>query len=133
MTVTGLVADLLQEGHYVRTQVGGASMAPAIQSGDTVTIAPLVSDQPRQQLLGQIVVCQDAFGKLRIHRLVGQCPVNPDRFITRGDNLPSCDQPREAGEVLGRVVVVERSWARRLLRLAQNLAGAYLIPSPVKL
>ena len=79
------------------------------------------------------MVCRDGFDKLRIHRLVGRCASNPARFITRGDNQSAGDPPREVDQVLGRVVVVERSWARRLLRVTDKLAAGWLQPSPARL
>jgi hypothetical protein len=133
VTVADLVVGLLQMGHRVRAHVGGDSMDPAIQSGDTVIIAPLSSSLAAEDLLGQIVLCQDDFGRLRLHRLVRRCPANPGRFITRGDNLASYDLPLDASQLLGRVVLLERSWTRRLLRLAQSLAGVRLFPAPAKL
>jgi hypothetical protein len=133
VTVAELVVSLLQMGHRVRAQVGGESMGPTIQSGDTVILEPLASSPSCDDLLGQIVLCRDDFGRLRLHRLVRRCPSDPARLITRGDNLASCDLPRDASQLLGRVVRVERSWARRLLRTAQNLALGWAVPSTAKL
>ena len=127
--VVDLVVDLLQSGYRVRLQVGGGSMAPTIQSGDTVVIEPIrLRDLARTDVVGSVVLCREQFGRMRLHRAVGRCADNPGHLITRGDSQPDCDLPRRMDDVLGRVVRIERSWARRLWRAAEK-AAAFCLPA----
>ena len=129
--VVELVMDLLQSGYRVRVQVGGGSMAPTIQSGDTVVIEPIAGgDLARADVVGTVVLCRERFGRMRLHRAVGRCARNPDHLITRGDSQPECDLPRRMDDVLGRVVTIERSWARRLWRAAEKAAAFWLPALP---
>lgn len=118
MAVVGLVADLLAKGYLVRVQVAGESMAPTIRSGDTVTVEPI---DPTRLRTGEIVVCRDGFGRIRMHRLIERVVVPVQLYVTRGDNRPACDPPQLPSEVLGRVVRIERCWRRRLMRTCQTL------------
>src|SRR6266581_4111905 len=65
-----------------------ASMAPLIQPGDALCLAPLGVARPR---LGAIVAyVRDA--RLVVHRVVA---ATPGGVVTRGDGLPEADAPLE--------------------------------------
>ena len=101
------MVEFLELGYPVRLRVTGQSMAPSIQSGDMVLVEPV---DPTALDPGDVVVCRDGFGRIRIHRLVQGAPGSAP-FITRGDNLSGNDRPKEASEILGRVVAVQGSWS----------------------
>ena len=91
-------------------------MAPTIQSGDIVLIEPDPRALCEADLLGQVVVCRDGFGRMRIHRLVRRGP----------DAGPLHHPRRQPGRATGPREAVRGpragwwrwsgSWARRLLR-----------------
>jgi len=88
----------------------GGSMVPALRRGDRLLVTPLRgAPSPRA---GEIVLVRRG-NRLVAHRLVA---MKRGIAITRGDALPRPDPPLAFGDLLGRVVRVERSRnpARRL-------------------
>jgi hypothetical protein len=116
--VATLAADLLAEGLMIRISVGGGSMAPTLNSGDVVTIAPASAGDVRA---GHIVLVQDAAGLLVLHRCVATAPA----LILHGDALASQDAA-VAVDVCGRAIAVTRGGrtsdlTRRRVRLMGRL------------
>jgi hypothetical protein len=80
-------------------------MTPFIRDGDTLTIAPLENRRPR---LGEVVAFSyppEEGSKLVVHRVVG---FRRGDFIVRGDGDGCVAEIVSSGNVLGRVVRVER-------------------------
>lgn len=97
--------ELLKLGYAVRFRAGGHSMHPTIKDGEMITVEPVNPGDVRR---GDILLYQFKKGViahrvLRVEREDAQL-----RFILRGDSTHACDAPVEAGEILGRVISVER-------------------------
>jgi signal peptidase I len=117
--VTG---QLLGDGFGVRFRVAGTSMEPAIGDGDLITVAPV----PPAEIQPGDVVYYAAGRRTIAHRVVeirsaGSPAVT---FIVRGDARAECDAPVAAGQILGKVIAVERArrpawsaWRRRVRSL----------------
>lgn len=98
-----VIEAALQAGADARFLVTGASMAPRIRSGDTVTVRPARADEVR---VGDVVFYRRADGAGYImHRVLlrqsvaGRCVLR-----TKGDALLSLDPPVPEECVLGCVV-----------------------------
>jgi hypothetical protein len=116
--------DLLRAGGRVALVAGGHSMAPAIRSGDRVTIEPL-RGAPRT---GDVVAC-DIDGRLVIHRVVGR---SAGLTEVRGDIALASDPLVPVQALLGSVTRVDRG--RRRIRLGlgpERLLLAWLSRSGV--
>ena len=87
--------------------VSGASMRPTIHAGDRVIVSPT---DPAQLEPGDIVMIDGV--QPRIHRVI-RVHRSAGIVVTRGDSLAGEDPPASFGDVVGRVVVAERSLARR--------------------
>lgn len=124
--VDELAPSLLRDGISVRVAVTGSSMAPAIRTGDIVTIEPSAGFSASP---GDVLVFPDADGHLRVHRfLFSQASQSgkPEEYLLRcgGDVSARLDSPVHPSDVLGRVVRIERANAaarhvargRRLVR-----------------
>ena len=99
---------VLGRGAAFRFRARGASMHPWIRDGDTVTVAPAAGRAPA---LGDVIAfAQQGTGKLLIHRVVGR---HREGVVTKGDNCREPDGPVASGELLGRVVKVERGGRRQ--------------------
>ena len=124
--------ELLQCGHSVRFQAPGRSMHPAIKEGETITVEPV---EPPAVRTGDIILYRTEAGVIA-HRVVGieqrnpcsEAPLRAEEqiskprhspsqstelsphqlFILRGDASANCDRPIEGGQILGKVVSVER-------------------------
>jgi hypothetical protein len=124
-----VVADLLSQGVRVRFRASGASMAPTITDGDTITVEPVAPARLRR---GDVVLVRRR-GAVVAHRLVARRrkPDGELDLLLRGDAADGDDAPVLAADVLGRVVEVERaggrsrpsSWNARLAARARWLAG----------
>lgn len=103
-------AALLSTGQCVRFRATGLSMEPTIRDGDLLTVEPADPGAVRR---GEILLYRAAQGVIA-HRLVRCEPAGGQpRLVLRGDAAGTCDPPVGDGEVLGRVVAVQRrgrSW-----------------------
>jgi signal peptidase I len=100
-------AELLHCGHRVRFRAHGQSMQPTIREGEAITVAPTVAAHVKR---GDILLYRCVRGVIA-HRVV-RIEHRPDRamvFILRGDASDTCDDPVTLGQVLGKVVGVERA------------------------
>ena len=82
----------------------GLSMAPAINDGDRVLVAPAAPESLRP---GEIVKFR-VEGAFVMHRLVrrGRRKDGARTFVFRGDNAPAEDPPVTAEAIIGRAVAV---------------------------
>lgn len=120
-----LSSELLWGGYGVRFRPKGASMYPAIRDGEAVTVEPV---EPSGVRRGDIILYKTGSGSVIAHRVV---EVNKSggkigSFILRGDASETCDLPITPGQILGRVVSVERGGrdldlAGRRARLLRNV------------
>jgi len=126
--------ELLARGHGMRFRAEGKSMQPTIREGEAITVEPVA---PWAVKRGDILLCRGPQGFIA-HRVVriqitnGSSPAQSSAlsshysFILRGDALSGCDAPVESGQVLGKVVSVERDGRRiypnsRKAKLIHNL------------
>lgn len=98
-TLVGLMRQVFSKGMQFRFQARGASMAPFIQDGDVICIAPLGKNGPG---LGEVTAfLHPQNGRLVVHRVVGKHGVT---CLIQGDNLPgSPDGLVSIENLLGRV------------------------------
>ena len=94
------MAEALARTGTTRVRVYGASMSPAIRSGDVVNITTC---KPADVRTGDIVACIREAG-LVVHRVVWK---SRRRIWLKGDTLAGTDPPMPHGLVFGRVVGVE--------------------------
>lgn len=98
-----VIEAALQAGVDARFLVTGASMAPRIRSGDTVTVRPAAASSVR---VGDVVFCRrgDGPGYL-MHRVLLRRRVSGRRVLrTKGDALLSLDPLVRDEHLLGIVV-----------------------------
>lgn len=100
-----LIEGLLRSGVDVRLEVEGRSMRPLLNGGEIATVSPAAPDS---LACGELVLCRGAGSRLVLHRLVAVTGTGAGRrWHTRGDALMACDEPFDAGQVLGRVTRIE--------------------------
>ena len=119
-----LITDLLQQGYKVSFRAPGHSMFPTIMANETIVVEPI---DPATVRLGDIILYRTN-GRIIAHRVVG-INVHPDDrpsthsdlaaqssvlsphclFILRGDASAACDAPVKAGQILGKIVSIERN------------------------
>jgi signal peptidase I len=106
----GLAEEVVRTFGVVRLRAFGTSMVPAVLPGDLVRVqrADLHEISP-----GEIVLFSQK-DRWFIHRVVNRSvPTvagvsNEPHLITRGDRLQYDDPPVSSGELLGRVISIER-------------------------
>jgi signal peptidase len=103
-----VTVDLLKSGQSVRFQAPGRSMTPTIREDETITIDPVSASTVRK---GDIILYSNGTGVIA-HRIVriekNDASLAPNLFILRGDASITDDKPVTPGQVLGKVVSVER-------------------------
>ncbi len=117
-----LASELLGRERRVRFRAPGASMAPAIEDGDAITVEPV---RPEDVRTGDIVLYR-AGRRVIAHRVVGieSESGSAQMFMLRGDAGGSAHERVEPRQILGRVSTVERkSWGARVLRSVRAGAG----------
>jgi len=129
-----LITDLLQEGYKVSFDAPGHSMFPTIMANETVMVEPI---DPAAVKAGDIILYRSN-NHLIAHRVVkidkkndsaiaetqikGDSPLlkrnalqaqrsssEALRFVLQGDAASACDAPVEAGQILGKVISIERN------------------------
>jgi hypothetical protein len=97
--------ELLAEGLAVRVKATGRSMAPFLKGGETLTIRRVPLDSLGK---GDLIFFTRPGGAAKIHRLIRKGTENGRSvFITKGDAVPGCDAAVPAGNVLGKVCLIE--------------------------
>jgi hypothetical protein len=101
-----LSAGILGQGGAFRFQARGASMAPFIRHGDLLTVQPV--DKAALDV-GDVILYRTGEGQLAAHRVTGRS-VAGDLVVllARGDAATGPAEELLAGQVLGRVVQVQR-------------------------
>jgi hypothetical protein len=104
---TSVADSLLAAGFKLRFRAGGHSMGSAVRDGERVTVAPV---DARDVEIGDIVFCRTWRGPLahRVQR-VEHAAAGAVRFVLRGDASFEDDRPVAGGQLLGRLVNVERN------------------------
>jgi len=102
--------QLLGKSLPVEIRMSGASMSPAIEDGDIITIEPLKDANIKA---GDIVLYNSVRDTAVIHRVVRVERASSERhFITRADAAAQNDIAVPAHRVLGRVKLIERAGER---------------------
>lgn len=110
MTVS---TELLRSGLGLRFRAYGSSMYPTIRNDELITVVPT---EPHEIKQGDIILYRTQFGSFMAHRVISMSQsAGGMRFITRGDAATDCDRPVGAGQVLGKVISVERKGTQRNL------------------
>jgi signal peptidase I len=127
---TDLFSELLEEtlnrGHSIRFRAPGDSMYPTIRNGDILTVTPI---ETASITIGDIILYRHKSG-VTAHRAIRitkrdahhsqhsalrpqTSDLSPQSyFILRGDAAVVFDDPVSAGQILGKVTLVERSGRR---------------------
>ena len=99
---------VLSRGRILKFKAKGGSMSPFIRNGDVVEVVPAKG----KINLGDIILYRSSYGNPVVHRVIQR---NKESIITKGDSVPSSDEPILSEQVLGRVVAVEKNgWRMRL-------------------
>jgi signal peptidase I len=118
-----LAADVIRRFGTLRLRVNGFSMLPSIWPGDVACVSSVDRDAYRP---GDVVLYARN-RRLFVHRLV---EMTGEAVVTRGDALLDPDPPVRAGDLLGRVVSIERGGSRvdlpREVSWGRRVAGAVL-------
>ena len=122
-----LITELLQDGYKVNFRAPGHSMYPTIMPSETILVEPI---DPGTVKMGDIILYRTndhliAHRVFEINMLTDKnssphsdldsqsSALSPRHlFIFRGDACPSCDDPVEANQILGKVVSIERNGHR---------------------
>ena len=140
-----LISDLLTDGHKVKFRAPGDSMYPTICNGDVITVTPLGASSVTN---GDLILYQHRSGVTahRVMRIIKRseensrsAPKGPQdhssretlEFYVRGDAAINNDAPVSSGQILGKVVSIERNGCRidpynfrvKLLYNARRLAA----------
>ncbi len=114
-----LLEAFVERDASLRTTVHGRSMWPFVRDGDVVTIEPI---RRRPPAVGEVVAVRHPRGaNLVIHRVVG---VDPGGWIVQGDACAAPDGVVPTGQVLGRIVAVERGGSP--VRLGTGPSGPWV-------
>ena len=144
-----IATELLERGHSVRFQAPGRSMHPTIKEGESITVEPV---EPPAVRTGDIILYRTKTGVIA-HRVIrieqkatsseaifkAEWPILKGRpslsqssslspqhlFLLRGDASVNCDRPVEGGQILGKVVSVERD-GRLIDPYSPNAKAMYL-------
>jgi hypothetical protein len=93
---TTLIAGVLATGSNLRFEAPGFSMAPIINHGDIITLAPLGASQPG---LGDVLAfIRPATGSPVVHRVVG---IRKNRYLLKADHGKTSDGWIDQTQVLG--------------------------------
>lgn len=116
-----LSEDLLDQGYAVRFRAAGTSMQPAIEDGDTITVARVDLGGVKR---GDILLYRSQRRTIA-HRVVDIRTTGNKiaAVILRGDAKAACDAPVAPDRILGKVVAIEpcrrraaNTWRSRLAR-----------------
>ncbi|MFH1538809.1 MAG: S24/S26 family peptidase [bacterium] len=120
--ITSLFIQAVQKsvpaGECFRFRARGGSMSPVIRDGDVVHVRRTGPDLTGP---GDIVAVENG-GGIRVHRLIRKRR-GPRGWIlgTQGDTLMWEDEPASGGDLLGKVIAVEKAGGKHV-RLETNAA-----------
>lgn len=119
-----LSAGILGQGGAFSFRARGASMAPFIRDGDTLTVQPTAAAALRP---GDVILYPTQGGRLAAHRLIGRAGAGDSQvLVARGDAATGPGEAVTAAHVLGRVVRVQRGARTLDLDRAPRRAAARL-------
>ena len=117
---TFIAQEVLGRGRILRFKAKGGSMSPFIRNGDVLEVVPFKG----KINLGDVVFYRSSCGSPVVHRVIQR---GKKSIITKGDSVPSSDEPILSKQVLGRVVAVEKNgWCIRLDKPAGKLLNIIL-------
>lgn len=128
--------DLLNHGYNLKIKTLGSSMFPVLRTGDRIIVAP-----ERDFNVGDLLVFKQD-DQMVCHRFVKIFEKDGIKYFqTRGDSFFGLDEPVTAGQILGKVVRIERenlSFPRRVLLLLYpalkfGKVNAFVISALVKI
>ncbi len=100
-----LALEVLRTSGQVRLAARGYSMLPSLWPGDVLTIQAITPDRVA---LADVVLCARD-GNFSIHRVLRYADVHGELcLVTRGDSMSEEDAPVAGGELLGKVIAIER-------------------------
>jgi hypothetical protein len=122
-----LITELLHDGYKVSFSAPGHSMFPTITANEIIMVEPIEPETVRMR----DIILYRTNGQLIAHRVVGinshtginalphsdldtpPSALDPQNIFTcRGDAAAACDGPVKAGQILGRVISIERYGCR---------------------
>ncbi len=123
---SSITQEVLSRGRVLRFRAKGGSMSPFIRNGDVVEVVPLKG----KINLGDIILYRSSYGNPLVHRVI---QTNKESIVTKGDSVPSSDQPMLSRHVLGQVVSVEKNGRRIRLDspMGRLLNILFAIMSPI--
>lgn len=100
-----LAVEVLRASGRVRLAARGYSMLPNLWPGDVLTLQTTTPDQVAP---ADVILCSRD-GNFSIHRVLRREDSGGQLcLITRGDSMSQEDAPVKSGELLGKVVAIER-------------------------
>jgi hypothetical protein len=125
-TIDDLAIEALRRHGRLSLKVRGGSMVPFIRDGDIVTVEETAPGGPG---IGDVICYATTPRRLFVHRVVGR---DREHLFVKGDAL-AFTEVVECGQVLGKVVALERHGTLRRLDTAaarwRNRAIATLSPA----
>lgn len=105
-----LAAEILSSGSALHFRARGVSMRPCILDGDLLE----VNTAPQEDLrIGDILLILPVRRQMLVHRVLRiKTDLGQKRFLLQGDAAPQPDGWLSYGQVLGRVVAIERAGKR---------------------
>ncbi len=101
-----LASEVLSQGRGLRFRATGGSMHPFIRNGDLLLVEPTAGSAVG---LGEVVLYRTENGGITAHRVVGKRRDGGREFLTtKGDAVRGAALAVPCGEVLGRVITIER-------------------------
>jgi len=101
-----LATEILGRGDRLCFRARGNSMTPFIRHDDLVEVEPVAAEDVA---IGDILFLHDERGTLMVHRAISRLRSTEGvRILSKGDALAQPDTPVDTGQVLGRVIALER-------------------------
>ena len=116
-----LASQFLRRGGRLRIKARGGSMIPFIWDGDLVLVSPADGSDI---LVGDVICYGTAPRRLLLHRVIRR---DGEGLVVKGDALAFTELV-SPGQVLGKVVAIERRGRARRLTRRRNRAAAFLSP-----
>lgn len=118
-----LFISALQTHGRASFRATGLSMVPCICPGDLVTVIK----KPIEKILPGEIVLYQRDQRFCAHRVIQKIATGTPRLVTRGDCLPSADEPISAEHLLGWVMRVKHT--DRWLQFRLLLKPGFLVPA----
>ena len=111
-----LSKQILQQGSTLRIKAGGTSMLPSIKDRETLLIVP--ADESSVSV-GDVVLRLNG-NSMQVHRVVkkSKSKAHEKVLLTKGDGLLVFDLPARKGDILGKVIEVEKPYG--IIKMGSN-------------